>query len=179
MHENASLPKTATAPKRDSKSPAEPLSSSHKPADADAYAKVCRLLEHGKLNDALTLARSRHDADMKNAQGICLMRKGHADEAVRIYRTLVLDNTGLFLRENLPVVYKTNYALALMLSGHPGGGLSVLEELGDVDHPSVHKLRQAMDAWKAKLNFLQKIGLAMGLEPKRPVELDFPPGDLA
>ncbi len=115
---------------------------------------------------------------MKNAQAVCLMRTGHADEAVRIYRTLVLDNTGLFMRENLPVVYKTNYAFALLLSGHIGGGIAISKELANVDHPSVHKLRAAIEAWKAKLSVLQKVGLALGLEPKRPLELDFAPGDL-
>jgi Flp pilus assembly protein TadD len=151
---------------------------SSKSAEADAYAKVCRYLETGKLDEALTLARSRHDADMKNAQGVCLMRMGKADEAVRIYRTLVLDNTGLFLRQDLPVVYKTNYAISLLLSGHPAGAIEILKELSEVDHPRVQKLRSAIGGWKSQLNIFQKLGLALGVEPKRPVQLEFAPGDL-
>lgn len=153
-------------------------SSSNKSAETDAYAKVCRLLEAGRVDEALTLARSRHDADMKNAQGVCLMRQGKPDEAVRIYRTMVLDNTGLFLREELPVVYKTNYAFALFLSGNIGGGMSILEQLSREDHPSVHKLRSAIATWKSQLSFFKRLGLAMGLEPKRPMTLETPPGDL-
>jgi hypothetical protein len=159
---------------------AEPLSASagDKPAEAGPYAKVRKLMEGNHLDEALTLARTRHDAPMKNAQGVCLMRKGLAAEAVRVYRTLVLDNTGLFMKENLPTVYKTNYALALMLSGLATGGLDILKELAGDNHESVRKLQTVADAWKAKLSFAQKIGLRLGLDPKRPVVLDFPPGEL-
>jgi hypothetical protein len=177
MHQKTTPPKHVPSPRNKIKTTSEPMSSD-KSADADAYSKVRRFLENNRVEDALTLARSRHDAPMKNAQGVCLMRLGKPDEAVRVYRTLVLDNTGLFLRDQLPTVYKTNYAFALMLSGHASGGLNILKELSTEDHPSVHQLRSAIEAWKAKLSLLQKLGLAIGLEPKRPMLLDFPPGEL-
>lgn len=177
MHQETTPSKHVPSKGHKIKTTSEPMSSD-KSADADAYSKVRRFLENNRVEEALALARSRHDSLMKNAQGVCLMRQGKADEAIRIYRTLLLDSTGLFLREDLPTVYKTNYAFALMLSGHAAGGINILTELSDVDHPSVHQLRFVVGAWKARLSLMQKLGLTLGLEPKRPVVLDFPPGEL-
>ncbi len=174
MHQKTNSPKNTTSPVGQSKN----VNPSDNTGEADAYAKVCRLLETGRVDEALTLARSRHDAPMKNAQGVCLMRKGLAEDAVRVYRPLVLDNTGLFMREQIPPVYKTNYALALLLSGHIAGGISILNEVAGEDDPSVERLRKLVADWKSKLSFFQRLGLIVGLEPKRPFELDSPPGEL-
>lgn len=178
MHPKATPPQNAPAPAVKAKAGAEPTAS-ETTGENEAYLKVRRLLETGRVDEALTLARARQDAPMKNAQGVCLLRKGLADEAVRIYRTMVLDNTGLFLRDQVPTIYKANYALALLLSGHIAGGINILKDLTGDDHPSVQRLRAAVDAWKAKLSVFQKLGLMLGLEPKQPFVLDSPPGELA
>jgi hypothetical protein len=179
MYQKATPPQPVPSPAAKTKAVSEPVSPAfEKPGETEAYAKVRRLVETNRLDEALTLARSRHDAPMKNAQGVCLMRKGFPAEAIRIYRTMVLDNTGLFLREQIPAVYKTNYALALLLSGHAAGGINILKELAGTDDPSVQKLRSIIDGWKSQLSFLERLGLMLGLEPKRPVLLDFPPGEL-
>ena len=176
MHPKANSPQNAPASSAKVKAGADPAASD---GENDAYTKVRKLLETGRVDEALTLARARQDAPMKNAQAVCLMRKGLADEAVRIYRAMVLDNTGLFLREHVPTIYKTNYALALLLSGHIAGGINILKDLAGDDHQSVHSLRAAVDAWKAKLSVFQRLGLMLGLEPKQPFVLDTPPGELA
>lgn len=181
MHQKSSLPKTIPSPLPANAAVSEPVS----PAKASAadenepIAKIRRLIDAGRYEEAMKLARARSDAPTRNALGVCLMRIGRPQEAVRVYRTLVLDHTGLFLREHLPMIYKTNFALALMLSGQVLGGINILEELAGEDHPSAGKLRQAVAAWKAQLSFLQKLGLKFGLEPNRPLILDGPVGELA
>lgn len=183
MLNKTTLPKTAPSPVADRKtaSPSTvPVSSSPvmKSEETSVLAKVRRLLETERYEEALTLARSRSEAPMRNALAVCLMRMGKADEAVRVYRGLVLDRTGLFLREQVPTTFKTNYALALMLSGHPVGGLNILGELANETHPSVQKLREAVQDWKTQLSVFQKLGLKLGLDPQHPVVLHSPPGEL-
>jgi hypothetical protein len=65
-----------------------------------------------------------------------------------------------------------------MLSGRIEGGINILTELKDDEHPSVQPLRLVVDQWKAKLTFVQKLWLKLGIEPNCPVILDFPPGEL-
>ncbi len=182
MQYKAAPHKSISAPPVSAHAVSEPMSRDSQPttepANSEAYAKVRRLIEAGRLDEAESLARSRYDGPMKNALGVCLMRAGKADEAVRVYRPLVLDHTGLFLRGQVPAVYKTNFAYALMLSGRISGGLNIARELAAEDHPSVRKLQSAIEVWKANLSLVQKLGLALGLEPKPPLALDFPPGDL-
>ncbi len=106
------------------------------------------------------------------------MRMGRSEEAVRIYRTLILDSTGLFFRDQVPTIFKTNFAFALMLSGRIQGGINILTELEGDEHPSVQTLRTVVEDWNAKLTFVQKLCLKLGIEPNCPVILDFPPGEL-
>jgi hypothetical protein len=180
MYQKASLPKTIPSPVLADAAVSEPVSPRTPIANEDeTCAKIRRLIDAGRYEEAMKVARSRSDAPTRNALGVCLMRMGRPQEAVRIYRALVLDGTGLFLREHLPVIYKTNFAFALMLSGNVVGGINIIEELAGEDHPSAGKLRETVANWKAQLNFLQKLGLKFGLEPNRPLIVDGPIGELA
>lgn len=183
MFHKSTLPQTTPSPnvvRDDEAQPVTPVSppAAIKDEDARALAKIGRLLDAERYEEAFALARSRSNASMRNASGVCLMRMGKPDEAVRIYRGLVLDRTGLFLRDQVPMTFKINYALALMLSGHPVGGINILEELASDNHPSLQLVREAVQDWKSQLSFLQKLGLKLGVDPNRPVVLRLPPGVL-
>jgi hypothetical protein len=181
MQQKASHPQTIPAPVPTAGPSKEPgsLPQTAIRAESESFSKIRRLMEAGQFEDAIKLARSQSDAPTRNALAVCLMRTGRPDEAVRVYRGLVLDHTGLFLRENVPAVYKVNFAAALMLSGNVMGGIDTLGELKNADHPGIQKLRDAVAAWKSQLSILRRLGLKLGLEPNRPIVLDFPPGDLA
>jgi hypothetical protein len=182
MYQKAALPKTVRAPHKTTNAVPAPIAPSSSktgsPKGSDGYAKLRKLLEANRLDEALKVARAHSDAPTRNALGVCLMRMGRSEEAVRIYRTLILDSTGLFFRDQVPTVFKTNFAFALMLSGRIEGGINILTELKDDEHPSVQPLRLVVDQWKAKLSFTQKLLLKLGIEPNCPVRLDFPPGEL-
>jgi hypothetical protein len=146
----------------------------------DLLAKVQVLLEDGKYPQVMELiARSKVDSPwVTHALGVCHLRLGNAAKAVEIFRGLVLRSGGLVLREDVPIVFKTNYATALFLSGNPDGGVSVLRELGEKSGEAGLKLFQALDQWIQELSLWQKLTWYLGGRPSRPIVLGFPAGDL-
>jgi hypothetical protein len=139
------------------------------------------LLELGKPKEAFDLINAKGSGApaMKNARGVCLMRMQQPALAVRTFRSVVLDHNGLSLRADVPTVYKTNFATALLLEGNVSGCQSVLDEIRDEDDPGVQKLRAVIRKWVAELSFLQKLAWKAGSQPVRAASIDFLPGDLA
>lgn len=119
------------------------------------------------------------DRQLLNAKGVCLLRLGRVEEAGRLYYDLVLNPGCTWMRPDLPTLYKTNYATALLLSGHPSGCLEMLAEIKDEQNPTVQRLRAAIKNWESRLTFLQKLNWWFGhIEPaNRPVTIDFEAGE--
>ena len=113
-----------------------------------------------------------------NALGVCQLRLGNAKVAVDVFRGLALAAGGILLRNDVPAVFKTNYATALLAADNMGGCLSVLAEVREEEHLAIGKLRVAIQRWKESLTLWQKINWYLGGQPDRPVALDFPLGDL-
>ena len=158
-------------------------STEHHPSDraAATYRKIVALLESGQSQQALDLARTHSGTDpsLKNLFGVCLMRAGFAADAVRLYRQLVISSNGVTMRPEAPLIFKTNFATALLLDGKPSGTQAVLQEIADESHPAVQRLRGAIARWRSQLSFSQRLFSRCGIDPGRPVELDFAPGDVA
>jgi hypothetical protein len=149
------------------------------PEVAALLGKVARHLqdgEPGKALDALTRARLQSPW-VTNAQGVCRLRLGEAALAVDVFRGLVLSGS-VVLRPDVPAVFKTNYATALLASSNVSGCRLVLDEIRDEGNPAVQKLRAAMRRWYDGLATWQKVQWYFGGQPHRQPELDFPPGDL-
>jgi hypothetical protein len=151
------------------------------PEVVELLAKVGQLLDEGQAGRALDVIAQSGVASpwATNALGVCQLRLGNAKVAIDVFRGLVLGAGGLVLRRDVPVVFRTNYATALLVSGNLSGGLTVLNEIGDEANPGVGKLRAAVRRWKGGLTFWQRLNWWMGGEPAHPFALDFPPGDLA
>jgi hypothetical protein len=116
---------------------------------------------------------SQHD------KAVCLMRLGRFAEAVEILRKLVLNHDCVWMRPDVPLVYKTNFATALLLGGHPAGCRSLLGELDDGTIPAVIKMREILSNWEKTMNFWQRLNWRwMGIEPEnKPVLFDGVAGD--
>jgi hypothetical protein len=144
-------------------------------------SKAANLLDEGKPALALdAIARLRINSPWaRNALGVCQLRLGNAGVAVEVFRGLVLAAGGLILRDDAPVVFKTNYATALLAAGNVGGCQGVLAEVRDETNPAVARLRAAIRRWHDGLTFWQRLNWWMGVQPERPVVLDHRPGDLA
>ena len=69
------------------------------------------------------------------------------------------------------------FAAALLLDGKASGAEGVLQEIADESHPAVQRLRGAIARWRSQLSFWQRLFSRCGVDPGRPVALDFAPGD--
>jgi len=142
--------------------------------------RVRALLGESRPAEALELlgrgAQRGPQAD--NARGVCLLRLGRYDEAVRIFRDLLFPAGAFTIPEDAPTAWRVNYVTSLLLSGNITVGLSVLAEVPDRRHPAVVKLRAGLRSWKRQLGWLRRVLLAVGVCPDRPVTLGDRPGEL-
>ena len=115
---------------------------------------------------------------VKNTRAVCFLRVGGYQEAVNIYRTFVLASGGISLKSDLATIYRTNYAVALLLMGLPSGCLAALVGI-DPSNETVRKLRAAIRTWEAKLSFWQWLNWKVGgMDPPGcRIPIDFPPGE--
>lgn len=63
----------------------------------------------------------------------------------------------MMLKPDAPLVFKTNFATALLASNNMAGCLSVLHEIKNEEDPTVKRLRAAIAQWKQGLSFWQKL----------------------
>jgi hypothetical protein len=151
-----------------------------KPSEiANLLVKADELLEAGEPKKALDLlARSKIQSPwVTNAMAVCQLRLGNAKSAVDMLRGLVLGAGGIHMREDVPAVFKTNFAVALLKAGNTAGCLSALADVR-VEHAAVGRIASAIEKFKKSLTLWEKLNWYMGVPPDRPVALDFPPGDL-
>ena len=119
--------------------------------------KTLRLVQRNEFSQAADLLRSAGQTPVtRNALGVCLMRAGKIDEALRIYRNLVLSSGSTWERTEVPSLYKRNFATALLLAGLPAGCLDVLRSAGEAEHPNTLRLRQAIKDWEKSLSFWRR-----------------------
>src|SRR5262245_48364368 len=146
------------------------------PEAAKLLDRVKALLEADQIHEALKLLSRDGSEWARNARAVCYLRLGDALAAVDILRGLVIAGH-LNLRAEAPLIFKTNFATALFLSGNSGGGERVLNDLRREQAESVQKLRAAVEKWNAGMSFWQKLRWRLGGEPT-PLSLDYRPGDL-
>jgi len=149
------------------------------PEAAELLRKAEKLLGEGRPEAALELTGRPGVSSpwLANAAAVCQLRLGKARAAVDVLRELVLKG-GLFLREDAPTVFKVNFAAALIADDNLTGGLRVLDELRQEEHPAVREIRDAVRRWEAGMTFWQRLRWRAGGRPPRPLVLDFPPGRL-
>lgn len=150
------------------------------PPLAPTIQRAMHLAERGDCQAALQLLRSHgQDRETLNAIGVCLMRLGQVQEAIKLYRTMVLMPGCTWMRPELPTRYKINFATALLLGGHPAGCLDMLEELKDDPSPMIERLHEAIQQWESTLGLWRWIDwrLCRVEPPQAQIAIDFPPGE--
>ena len=148
---------------------------------SQVHVKVYDLLERGAVADALKAIRHAKSPDPASMHllAVCLLRNGEAEEAVRLYRQIVVTSGGYQLRREAPIEHKTSFAAALLQSGRIQGAEDVLYEIGDAAHPAVVRLRRDIRRFRESQSLLRRIVWKCGLKPEVPVPLTEPMGDLA
>lgn len=142
--------------------------------------RIRQLLADGHAQEALVLINERDDQSdiWQNARGVCLLRLGSYERAVQALRGIVFPGNAICVPEDVPALYRANFATALLLMQRTDGAIAIVEHLEDDGHPYVRDMRQAVQRWKESLTLLQRIGLWIGWYPQKPVQLDFPLGGL-
>ena len=161
-----------TAAQTDSPSQsAEPQASSELDRE---LRKIQSLLDTGSKDEALRLAARQASVapPFVNARAVCLLHVGKPAEAVRVFRGIALDSSGLSLRADLPLTCKINFAVALAVSGNALGAYNVLQEIGPVQDERVTALRAAIAAWQQQLSFLERLQWKLGADVDRPVRVE-------
>ncbi len=141
--------------------------------------KILRALAADDYDEAIRwLAKEGNAPWSLNARAVCLLRSSRADQALQVYRTFVLSSGGIFLRPDVPTVYKTNYALTLLILGIPSGCLAALSEI-EVDNERARQMRECIRAWEKTLPLWPWFNWKFGrVDPRGyPIAIDFPAGD--
>jgi hypothetical protein len=150
------------------------------PHDA-VWGRTLKFFEEGQYEEAVKALRSLPlDWRLRNALGVALMRLDRSREAVEVFRNFVMAPGTSYLRQEVPTLYKFNFATALLLNGNPGGCLNVMSEIGHVDHPQAQLLKRAISQWQRKLPLWARLNWWLyRIQPSHvSVTLDSPPGQL-
>ncbi len=145
-----------------------------------ALVRVSNLIRRRDYQAAAELLRSAgREPSVRNTLGVCLLRLGHVEEALSVYRQFVLQPGSVTERADVSNVCKRNFAMALLMKGSPSGALDVITETRDPDHPMAVRIRTAIKSWEKSLSLLRRIDWKLNrIEPPRcQVPIDFEPGE--
>lgn len=139
-----------------------------------------QMLDKGRAQDALDLLDScgHSSRTIQNAKGVCMMRLGRHELAMKIFRDLVFPGGALAIPEETPTIFRINYATSLLLLDNVVTGLEMLGHIPDRQHPAVVRLSSAVRIWKRSLSWFARIGLLIGITPKKPFRMDSAPGEM-
>jgi hypothetical protein len=137
-------------------------------------------LAAGEPRQAIELLPKQATTDpwIENARGVCLMRLGQHEAAIALFRGLVLHEGSMFLRQDRPTGFATNFATALLLGGNLRGCISVLHDLNAVGDATSARLEHLIERWKRSLGWWERLRFSSYGMVARPVELDHAPGQI-
>src|SRR5262249_43386866 len=129
------------------------------PEVADLLARAVQLLQADQPEKALELiGRSKISSPwITNALGGCHLRLGNTRLAVGVFLCLVVASGSLHLRSDVPAVFKTNFAVALLKADNMSGCLSALGEVSEAKHPAVGQINAVIERWKKSLTLWERI----------------------
>ncbi|MDI6447793.1 hypothetical protein [Anaerobaca lacustris] len=141
---------------------------------------IVELLDRGEAEKALaSIAHCGQDSPpWRNARGVCLLRLGRYDEAVRTFRELVFPGGRIVVAEDVPPLHVANFITAMLLKRNLEAAIPLLEHLHEDGNPYVRQLLQATRQWRRSLTWVQRLRCYIGWYPGKPFPLDFPPGGL-
>ncbi len=120
------------------------------------------------------------DPFIRNLLGVCWMRCGKSEQAVQLYRKLVLVPGSVQERHDIPDAYKRNFATALLLQGIPSGAMEILSAMRDSESLVSVRIRSAIIRWERTLSLFRWLDWKLNrIEPPGcHVPVEFEPGEL-
>ena len=147
---------------------------------ATVLSRVRHMLDNEQVENAsAVLADSGQNSPaIENAKGVCLLRLGRLEAAMRIFRDLVFPGGAFSIPDDTPTLFRVNYVTALLLLDNLVVGIQLLREIPEKHHPLVQQLKAAVRRWKQSLPWWRRMLLPLGFYPDKPIRLDFLPGAL-
>lgn len=119
---------------------------------------VRQLINNNNLEEALSLLERVGDSSMwfQNAKGVCLMRLGRPEEAVKVFTSVVYPNGSIVADSGTPDKIKLNLSEAMLMVGNVSGPESLLKEIEGFEEKK-KSLYAAIKKWKKTLPVLTRI----------------------
>ncbi len=151
-----------------------------KPTLSGFLVRVQDLLAINKPQEALeVIAKSRLESPAaKNARAVCLLRMDQVQPATAILRELLFPRDSISPSPDVPAIFYTNYVTAMLMQGNLTAATGILAQVPDKKHPAVLRLRETLQQWRGTLGIGWRMLSFLGFYPERPVDLEFPPGDI-
>lgn len=145
---------------------------------SDPMARARAAMDGGRCEDAMEILTraGQRGREATNLRGVCLLRLGRHEEAVKLFRDIVFPGGSFTMSDSVPTNVRVNYITALLLSGNATVGLQLLDQVADRQHPELLRLQQAVGEWKKRIGLLRRVLLAIGAAPREPVTMDRPGG---
>lgn len=145
----------------------------------DRLSAVKQLLDQNKPDQAGKLLAGTRTPAETNALGVCLLRLGKHQEAIQLFRGLVLPGGGVVTSRDVPAAYRLNFASALLADGNYDGFISFLNDVPPADHSEAKRLHEAHADWLQSINMGRKLLWRLGfLDPSSWPALPTPAGTL-
>lgn len=116
--------------------------------------------------------------EYKNIKGVCLFRQKKYKESARLFMEFIVHPDSIIMRDDVPDLYKINYATALLLSENYSGFLSIMHEIDDKKSHSYNRIMNIYKKWKNNFSFWEKIKWIFDIQPKQGIIFDFVPGEI-
>ena len=138
---------------------------------------VRELLNQNRAEEALGLLRhwGQKTPEVENARAVCLLRLGKLTEATSILRSLVF-RSFVCMPDDVPVLFQANFATAMLMANFKDAALPIVDRLGRTENPQIVRVIEAVQQWKKSIGLWGRLRTRFGFYPKKPVPLDFPPG---
>jgi len=153
----------------------------HSTADTAAILKrIQHMLEDGQAEPAFKVLETcgQKSPAIENAKGVCLLRLGRLEAALKGLRDLVFPAGAFSIPDETPTVFRTNYVTTLLLLDNLDVGIQLLREIPEKQHPLVQQLEAAVRRWRQSFPWWRRMLLPVGLYPAKSFHLDFAPGAL-
>ena len=104
--------------------------------------RVRTLLDNGQAQEALALVNQRDDVSdvWQNVRAVCLLRMGSYERAMQVLRRIVFPGNAICVPEDVPALYRANFATAMLALHHTDSALAIMEHLGHDGHPYVEQV---------------------------------------
>lgn len=140
-----------------------------------ALQHIRELLDQDRPDEALNIVtRSGDDSpEMNNARGVCLLRLGRLDEAVKVLQDITCQGVAAGMSHHAPSLFQVNFAIAMLRANREkGGALLISDWLNGNEHPEAARLKAAVRQWKKSIGPLGRLRCRLGAYPATPVPLD-------